>query len=57
MNVIRSYNHDLYTEEVNKIASTSNDDKRVIMKDGIHTLSLGHYEIAVWGKNEEFEKN
>jgi hypothetical protein len=44
MNVIRSHRHEVYTEEVNKIALSANDDKRVIMDDGIHTLALGHYK-------------
>jgi hypothetical protein len=43
MNVIRSYHHEIYTEEVNKIALSADDDKRVIMKDGVHTLSYGHF--------------
>ena len=30
MNVIRSRGHEVYTEEVNKIALSANDDKRVI---------------------------
>jgi len=47
MNVIRSHNHDMNTEEVNKIALSADDDKRVIMADGIHTLALGHYKLAV----------
>jgi hypothetical protein len=47
MNVIRSYKHDMYTEEVNKIALSADDDKRVIMDDGIHTLALGHYKLAI----------
>ena len=42
MNVIRSYCHEIYTEEINKITLSSDDDKRVIMDDGIHTLSYGH---------------
>src|SRR5678815_3999169 len=42
MNVIRSYHHDIYTEEVTKIALSANDDKRLIQHDGIHTLSYGH---------------
>jgi hypothetical protein len=46
MNVIRSRLHDLYTEEVNKVALSSNDDKRVIMDDGIHTLAYGHYSLS-----------
>ena len=47
MNVIRSHKHDMYTEEVNKIALSADDDKRVIMEDGIHTLALGHHKLAV----------
>ena len=46
MNVIRSHRHDIYTEEVNKIALSADDDKRVIMKDGIHTLALGHFKLS-----------
>ena len=45
MNVIRSHRHEVYTEEVNKVAISANDDKRVIMKDGIHTIALGHYQL------------
>ena len=37
MNVIRSHCHEIYTEEINKIALSSDDDKLVIMVDGIHT--------------------
>ena len=42
MNVIRSHCHEIYTEEINKIALSSDDDKRVIMTDGIHTLAYEH---------------
>ena len=45
MNVFRSYHHDIYTEEVNKVALSAEDDKRIIMDDGIHTLAYGHYKI------------
>ena len=45
MNVIRSYRHEIYTEEVNKVALSSNDDKRIILNDGIHTFALGHHKI------------
>ena len=45
MNVIRSYRHEVYTEEVNKIALCPSDDKRHILEDGVHTLALGHYKI------------
>ena len=39
MSVIRSHCHEIYTEEINKITLSSDDDKRVIMADGIHTLA------------------
>ena len=45
MNVIRSHRHEVYTEEVNKIALCPGDDKRHILEDGVHTLALGHYMI------------
>jgi len=45
MNVIRSHHHDIYTEQSNKIALSADDDKRVIMVDGISTLSYGHYSL------------
>ena len=41
MNVIRSRNHELFTEEINKVALSGNDDKRDIQTDKIHTLALG----------------
>ena len=42
MNVIRSHCHEICTEEINTIALSSDDDKRVIMADGIQTLAYGH---------------
>ena len=44
MNVIRSDKHDVYTEKINKIALSADDDKRLIMQDGISTLAYGHYK-------------
>ena len=44
-NILRSYNHEVYTEEVNKVALSAMDDKRYILKDGVHTLAWGHYKI------------
>jgi len=43
MNVIRSHQHKVYTEEINKVALSAKDDKIIIMKDGISTLAHGHY--------------
>ena len=45
MNVIRSHNHDIYTEEVNKIALSPDDDKRHILEGQTDTLALGNYRI------------
>ena len=44
-NILRSYEHEVYTEEVNKVALSAMDDKRYILKDGIHTLAWGNYKI------------
>ena len=37
----KSYNHDVYSEEVNKIALSSNDDKRLQTFDRITTYPYG----------------
>jgi hypothetical protein len=41
MNMIRSELHDIYTITVNKEALNADDDKRVIMDDGISTKAIG----------------
>ena len=45
-NILRSYDHEVYTEEVNKVALSALDDKRHILSDGMDTLALGHYKIV-----------
>ena len=47
MNVIRSNCHEIYIEEIHQIALFSDDDKRVIIVDGIRTLA---YEHTNWKK-------
>jgi hypothetical protein len=42
INVIRSYKHTLYTERVNKIALSANDDKRIVLDDKISTHAIGY---------------
>jgi len=37
-----TYLHEVYTEEVNKVALSADDDKRVILADGISTLAYRH---------------
>ena len=54
MNVFRSHLHDVYSEEINKIALSANDDKRVILKDGIHTLAHGHFRTFLGGSSVSF---
>ena len=45
MNVIRSHRHEVYTEQVNKIALSAEDDKRVVLEDRVHTLARGHNSL------------
>lgn len=45
MNVFRSRKHEIFTEEVNKVALSGDDDKRKICKDRIHTYAYGHYSL------------
>ena len=45
MNVIRSRRHEIFSETVNKIGLSTNDDKRIILEDKISTLAFGHYKI------------
>ena len=44
-NIIRSYEHEVYTEEINKIALSAADDKRYLLKDSFDTLAWGHHRI------------
>ena len=55
MNVFRSHRHDVYSEQVNKIALSANDDKRIILKDGIHTLAHGHFRTLLGGSSVSFD--
>ena len=45
MVIIQSEKHDIFTQEINKIALSADDDKRVVMKDGIHTKAYGHFSL------------
>ena len=47
MNIIRSHLHDVYTETVNKVALSCEDDKRVVREDGIHTYAYGHFRTLI----------
>ena len=43
MNTFRSRKHDIYTENITKVALSANDDKRIISEDGISTTAIGHW--------------
>ena len=40
MKIIRSENHDIYSKEVNKVALSNEDDKRVVLEDKVNTMAL-----------------
>ena len=44
MYTIQSTKHELYTNKINKIALSGDDDKRVILQDRVHTLAISHYK-------------
>ena len=46
----KSYYHDVYTEEVNNIALSSNDDKRWKTSDKMTTYSYGTSEMMMINK-------
>ena len=48
--IFRSYYHVMYTEEVNKIALSSNDDKRLQTSDRITTYPYGTSEMMMINK-------
>lgn len=45
MNLIRSYNHQLYSVSCSKTSLSPYDDKRYILESGIDTLAHGHKDI------------
>ena len=45
MNIIRSRLHEIYTQEIKRVALSAKDTKRHILPDGISTLPHGHYRI------------
>ena len=38
----KSENHEVYTKNINKIALSSNDDKRIVALDGITSYPYGY---------------
>ncbi|PFX18804.1 putative uncharacterized transposon-derived protein F54H12.3 [Stylophora pistillata] len=46
MNTLRSRKHEMYMEEINKVALSADDDKRIILPDKIHTYAIGHHKAV-----------
>ena len=42
MNTLRSRKHEIFMEEINKVALSANDDKRDIQPDGVNTHAIGY---------------
>ena len=45
MTQLRSKNHQIVVNRVNKIAVSSYDDKRYLLEDGIRSFAYGHYQL------------
>ena len=48
MNTIGSQQHNVGTKRVNKTAISADDDKRIILKDKITTMAIGHWRTSNW---------
>jgi len=46
MNVIRRHKHEVFTETVNEVAFSADDDKRIIFPDRMNTHAWGHGSIC-----------
>ena len=42
--LFRSRRHEIHTEKLQKVALSPYDDKRVVLKDGVNTLPIGHWK-------------
>lgn len=49
----RSDHHQIYNETTTKTALNGNDNKRVILEDGIETLAYGHYLLPPLNEEQE----
>ncbi len=45
MSTIRSQQHDVGTERINKTAFSADDDKRTVSEDKITTMAIGHWQM------------
>ena len=49
MNVIRSHHHEVFTEQMNTIALSPDDNKRIILPNRINTLA---HDFRGWGQGD-----
>ena len=49
--LFRSCKHKVKTLEVNKLALSREDDKRISI-DGVASCTIGHYRVPIWLKNK-----
>ena len=42
----RSHLHEIFTEQMWKVALSAEDDKRIVLADGIQTLAIGHWRAS-----------
>ena len=49
--LFRSLKHEVRTLEVNKLALSREDDKRISI-DGVASCAIGHYRVPIWLKNK-----
>ena len=45
MHTLRSYNHQIFLENIKKVGLSCFDSKRFILPNGIQSLAYGHYKI------------
>jgi len=44
----------VYTEQINKIALSAEDDKKIVLSDRIHTLAYGHWNSQMSQKEAHY---
>ena len=47
-NLIKSKGHNVFTEKMKKIALSADDDKRIVLDDGVSTLAIGHWRLELF---------
>ena len=51
MTQLKSENHQIVVNRVNKIAVSSYDDKRYLLEDGVRSLAYEHYSLRKFDEN------